>query len=78
MKITDFLTMDDMGVEIPADTHGNIIAFECFYCGFPILAIARENQRGSDKEHPTDCRDCGKKYFLDVRTHAKKLYVHEL
>ena len=70
--------MDDMGVEIEADTHGNNMAFVCFDCGYPVLAIARENQRGSDREHPAECKNCGKEYFLDVRIHRKKLYVHEL
>ena len=77
MKITGFLTMDGMGKEIAADTHGNNVAFACFNCGHPVLAIARENQRGSDEEHPADCKNCGEKYFLDVRAHMKKLYVHE-
>ena len=78
MKITGFLTMDDMGVEIAADTHGNNIAFACFSCGHPVLAIARENQRGSDEKHPADCKSCGDEYFLDVRIPRKKLYVHLL
>ena len=76
MKVTDFLVMDWDGVEIPADPHGNNVAFNCGDCGFPVLAIALDNQRGSDEEHPAECRGCGARYFLDVREHAGKLYIH--
>lgn len=78
MKITDFLTMDDNGVEIVADAHGNNLAFSCSKCRHPVLAIALENQRGSDEGHPSACKGCGTKYFLDVRPQSEKLYVHRL
>jgi transcription elongation factor Elf1 len=78
MKITDFLTMDMHGDLIQADAHGNNIAFNCFVCGHPVLATARDNQRGHDKEHPSTCKGCGQNYFLDVREHMNKLYIHEL
>lgn len=76
MKITDFLIMDTNGDEIEADPHGNNLAFGCWNCGHPVLAVALENQRGSDEEHPATCRACGTKYFLDIRPHAEKLYIH--
>lgn len=75
MNITDFLVMDEEGDEIPADTQGNTIAFGCFDCAYPVLATAGLAQRGGDEDHPAICRDCGAKYFLDVREHAEKLYV---
>lgn len=75
MKITDFLTMDMDGVEIPADAHGNNIAFNCMECDHPVLATALDNQRGSDEGHPAKCKGCGKRYFLDVRPQVSKLYV---
>lgn len=78
MKITDFLTMNGKGEKILADAYGNNIAFSCFKCGHPVLAIALENQRGSDEEHPVKCRECGSGYFLDVRPNMEKLYVHNL
>ena len=78
MKITDFLTMDEKGDAILADAHGNTIAFSCFDCDHPMLAIALENQRGSDEEHPAVCKRCGAKYFLDIRPHMEKLYVHSI
>jgi len=78
MKITDFLTMNGMGEEIPADAHGNNIAFSCFKCGHPILAVTLEKQRGSDEEHPAQCKKCSARYFLDVRPNMEKLYVHSM
>lgn len=76
MNITDFLIMDGNGVEIEADASGDSLAFCCEDCGYPLLAIARENARGSSEQCPSSCRDCGAGYFLDVRNHAQKIYVH--
>lgn len=75
MKITDFIIMDDAGAEISADAFGNNVAFCCSRCGHPVLAIALENQRGYDEDHPAACKGCGRSYFLDVRSHAQKLYI---
>jgi len=77
MKITDFLVMDSDGAEIPADAFGNNVAFSCWHCGHPVLVTTLENQRGSDEKHLSKCRGCGQGYFLDVRHHAQKLYIHE-
>lgn len=76
MKITDFLVLDTDGSETPADPHGTNIAFCCMTCGHPVLAVALENQRGSDEEHPAICRGCNAQYFLDVRPQSGKLYIH--
>lgn len=78
MTITDFLIMNGIGVEIEADPFGNNVAFRCDSCGHLVLATALENQRGSDPEHPSICRGCGQRYFLDVRVQAEKIYIHEL
>lgn len=75
MKITDFLVMDGDGVEIRADAHGNNLAFSCPDCGHPVLGIAFDNRKGSDERHPTTCKGCGEKYFLDVRPRTEKLYI---
>jgi len=77
MKITDFLVMDGSGSQLRADAHGNNVSFSCMSCGHPVLAIALKGQRGSDEEHPAKCKGCGVLYFLDVREHANKLYIHE-
>lgn len=78
MKITDFLVMDGDGNEIEADPFGNNVAFACPNCSHPVLAIALDDQRGSDEEHPTECRGCHRSYFLDVRPQTEKMYIHEL
>ena len=78
MKITGFLVMDSSGVEIRADAFGNNVAFECARCGHPVLATALENQRGSDENHLSACKGCGRGYFLDVRSTAEKIYIHDV
>ena len=78
MKVTRFLILDHTGAEIQADAFGNNVAFTCSDCGHPVLATALENQRGYDEDHPSECRGCGTKYFLDVRSHTEKLYIHKL
>lgn len=75
MKITGFMVMDSSGNEIEADAHGNNIAFSCPACGHPVLSVTLDNQRGSDEEHPADCKGCGERYFLSLRLQSKKLYV---
>jgi len=76
MKITGFLIMDCEGNDIVADPFGNNLAFTCMGCGHPILAIALENQRGSSESSPVPCKGCDASYFMDIRVHAKKIYVH--
>ena len=78
MKITGFLIMDSNGIEVPADAHGNNVAFCCRKCGHTMLAVARENQRDSDENYPATCKQCGVSYFLDVRPSAQKAYIHML
>ncbi len=78
MKITDFLVFDGNGEEMQADAFGNNVAFSCPACLHPVLATALENQRGSDEEHPSECKGCGRRYFLDLRLQSKKLYIHDL
>ena len=78
MKITDFMVMDGDGNEVKSDAHGNNIAFLCSSCGHPVLAVALENQRGSDEEHLANCKGCGVGYFLDVRNNSEKLYIHRV
>ncbi|MEI6350051.1 MAG: hypothetical protein WCP06_02975 [Verrucomicrobiota bacterium] len=68
--------MDSDGNEIQADAFGNNVAFLCPRCGHPVLATALADQRGSDESHPTECKQCMSKYFLDVRPQTEKLYIH--
>jgi hypothetical protein len=78
MKITDFLIMNGDGDEIAADPVGDSVAFLCDVCDYPVLATTLDDQPGSDEEHPSKCRGCGHLYFLDVRSHMEKLYIHNL
>ncbi|CRX66838.1 hypothetical protein D7U91_07850 [Stenotrophomonas maltophilia] len=78
MRITDFLVMDGEGDQIPADPHGNHVAFNCFECGYPVVAGSLENERGSDEDCPAACRGCGAEYFVDLRLGSKKMYIHLL
>ena len=78
MKVSGFLVLNSDGEEIEADPYGNNIAFTCGNCSHPILAIAMENQRGSDEEHPVKCIGCGEDYFIDVRQKAEKIYIFKI
>ncbi|MFS1982980.1 hypothetical protein BCU00_003580 [Vibrio breoganii] len=80
MKITDFDVFDENGETLEADAHGNSIAFNCFECGHPVLATCLNNQRGSDDEHPANCKGkyCDASYVLDVRERMEKLYVFNI
>jgi hypothetical protein len=78
MKITGFQVMNSSGTEIRGDAFGNNVAFLCANCGHPVLATALEDQRGSDEEHLSVCKGCGRGYFLDVRAAAEKIYVHDI
>ena len=47
------------GTQVLAHPHGNNAAIICPKCGrHPVLLIARENQVGSDKKHPSKCGGC--------------------
>ncbi|KAG1239769.1 hypothetical protein G6F68_018310 [Rhizopus microsporus] len=72
MKIPDFLVMDGEGDEIPADPHGNHVAFNCFECGYPVVAGSLENERGSDEDCPAACRGCGVEYFQPKQGRTEK------
>jgi len=65
MRVTDFGVVDSRGKKVDADPFGNNIAFACFCCKHPVLAIAREHHRGNSKENPAVCKGCGKKYFME-------------
>ena len=68
--------MNSQGDEIDADSYENNLAFNCDICEYPVLAVTLKNKRGSDENHPATCRGCGKRFFLDVRPRAEKLYIH--
>jgi hypothetical protein len=64
--ITGFRCVDSSGQDIECDAFGNNVALKCPNCGHPILAIARENQRGSDSAHVVSCRRCDLACWIEV------------
>ena len=78
IDITDFLLMDTNGDEIGADAYGNHLAFSCWMCGHSVIASCSPEQRGCDEKHPVTCKGCDTAYFLDIRPHARKLYIHHV
>jgi len=65
MRVTDFNVVDSRSKKIDADPFGNNIAFACFSCKHPVLAIARKYWRGHSDKNPAVCRVCGKKDFRE-------------
>ena len=77
-KITDFRCVDDSGKAILADAFGNNVAFGCPECGHPVLAIALDNQRGSDRDHPALCRNCSFRGWIEIKDTERVLRVHKV
>jgi uncharacterized protein with PIN domain len=76
--VTDFRCVDDQGFPVLCDAHGNNAAFRCLSCGGPVLVTFRENQRGSDAAHPTECRACHARYWLEADALRELLVVHRV
>lgn len=76
--ITNFsaTTVDEKSV--PADAHGNNVAFKCTECGEPVLAVLRDHQRGSSAEKPATCRCCSTSYWLQAVVEENRLIVHRV
>jgi hypothetical protein len=57
----------ETGQVLRADCFGNNAAIECpKCCAYPVLLIARPNQRGSSVANPGVCRHCGcRTYIVD-------------
>ena len=50
---------------LPADYFGNNAAIQCPACSkYPVLLIARQDQRGSSESNPAECRGCGAKIYI--------------
>ena len=76
--ITNFKCVRVEGQEVQCDAFGNNVALRCPGCGHPILAIARDNQRGSDGAHPAQCRSCLMRCWIEVDAAARTLRLHRL
>lgn len=76
MRVTNFRVENVRGEAINADPFGNNIAFSCFSCKHPVLAIARKYQRGNSKENPAICRGCEARYFIQhIDCESKKVVI---
>jgi len=74
--ITDFEAKDEAGVPVKADAYGNNVALSCLKCNFPVLAIARDHQRGSSKQRAAVCRGCGSRYWISIAASERSIVVH--
>ena len=75
--ITGFKCIDENGFPILCDAHGNNAAIRCPGCSSPILIVARENQKGSDEAHTTQCISCGVVVWVSLENRKKRLIFHK-
>lgn len=76
MTITGFIGVYGNGEIAKIDAHGNNIAFLCNKCRHPVLAIAREHQRGSSLKNPATCLGCSEDFIIEVRESTKKVVIY--
>jgi hypothetical protein len=63
---------------VPADAHGNNVAFACLTCGGPVLATLMPHQRGSSAEKPSQCRVCSSSFWVEPQLERNRLLVHHV
>lgn len=64
-KITNSKVQLENGQAVKSDTHGNNFAILCPDCNqFPILFVARKNQKGSSIDNPAVCKHCNSIYYI--------------
>ena len=63
---------------VPADAHGNNVAFACLGCGGPVLATLLPHQRGSSEAKPTECRTCSAAFWVDPEVASTRLLIHRV
>ena len=73
--ITDWECLDHEGKRVPSDAFGNNVALACPTCRHPVLAIARETQRGASADNPAVCRGCGFRAWIEIREAALLLHA---
>ena len=61
---------------VPADAHGNNVAFSCLNCGGPVLATLMPHQRGSSADKPTECRVCSAAFWVEPQLPKNRLLIH--
>lgn len=75
-SVTGFSVVVENGTPVPADPHGNNVAFGCLVCSAPVLAVIREHQRGSSPPNPSVCAACGTRFWVEYLEAEAKLVVH--
>lgn len=75
-SVTGFAVVVESGSSVPADPHGNNVAFSCLACSTPVLAVIREHQRGSAPQNPSVCPACGARFWVESLETESKLVVH--
>ena len=76
MTVTGFKGIYVNGDIANIDAHGNNVAFLCNKCGNPVLAIAREHQRGSSINKPATCLGCGEDYIIAAKEKTKLVTIY--
>lgn len=76
--VTGFTCIGESGDPMPADAYGNNVAFRCAECGAPILAVVREHQRGASPDNPSECCECGTKFWVALGATPRQLLVHRI
>jgi uncharacterized protein with PIN domain len=74
--VTGFHCVDEAGLRVLCDAHGNNVALRCLSCGGPVLATILPNQRGSDAQHLTECPACHSQFWVEDDQAAGRLTVH--
>lgn len=66
MKTTDCMIYHG-GEPTKADAHGNNVAWACSVCGYPILFVCLESQKGYDGRL-TKCKGCGESFTIQSKS----------
>ena len=78
-RITDALVIALNRQTLRADCFGNNAAVECPRClSYPVLIIARPNQRGSSAQNPSICRHCKARLYITNDLSQRTLRVVNL
>ncbi len=78
MTITGFIGIYGNGDIAKIDAYENNAVFLCNKCGHPVLAIAREHQRGSSVDKPATCLGCGEDFIIEVRESSRKVVIYNV
>jgi len=60
------------------DAFGNNVAFLCNKCGHPVLAVVRENQRGSSRNNPAVCKACNDEFVIKANETKRSIVIYNV